>query len=120
MSSPDSAASGATPLVDETILDGLRAALGPATDAVMRKAAEIVEDRMGRVAALAAGPVSDELARVAHEIGGVSGQVGLARLSKEALALERLCRAGEEAAAREAAAHLAETAQESMAAVAQG
>jgi HPt (histidine-containing phosphotransfer) domain-containing protein len=108
------------PLVDTAILDGLRAALGPATDAIVEKAATVVEDRMARIAALAAEPVSEELARIAHEVGGVSGQVGLARLSQQALALEQLCRAGEDAAARKAAEDLAATARDSMAAVGQG
>jgi HPt (histidine-containing phosphotransfer) domain-containing protein len=115
----DETGAGTAPLVDQSILEGLRAALGPATDTIVERAASVVEERMGKIAALAAGPVSDELARVAHEVGGVSGQVGLARLAQEALALEQLCRSGQDDAAREAAAHLAETARASMAAVGQ-
>jgi HPt (histidine-containing phosphotransfer) domain-containing protein len=104
------------PILDKTMIDGLRAALGPATDAVVEKAKSVVEDRMARIAALATTAVSEELARTAHEVGGVSGQVGLSRLSQQALALERLCRAGDEAAARDLADKLKETARLSVAA----
>jgi HPt (histidine-containing phosphotransfer) domain-containing protein len=108
------------PLIDRAIIDSLRAALGPATEQIIAKAKTVVEDRMGRIAALAEGPVSDELARTAHEIGGVSGQVGLARLSREALALERLCRDGDAPGAKAAAAALADTARRSVAAMEAG
>ena len=104
---------GAEPLLDEAMLGGLRAALGPATDALVKKAAEVVEDRMAKLVSLAAEP-SEELARLAHEVGGVSAQVGLKRLSVEALALERLCRAGQMEQARAAAGALGDTARVSV------
>lgn len=105
------------PLIDETALDGLRAALGPATEMLLEKTRATIEDRMARLAALAAAPTSDDVARLAHELGGMSAQVGLKRLSAEALALERCARAGEAAAAAALARALAETARESVEAV---
>jgi HPt (histidine-containing phosphotransfer) domain-containing protein len=101
------------PLVDHAMLDGLRAALGPATDSLVAKAAGIVEERMERIMALAATP-EDDLARLAHEVGGVSAQIGMKRLANEALALERMVRAGEAEAARDAAGALATTARDSL------
>jgi HPt (histidine-containing phosphotransfer) domain-containing protein len=105
------------PLVDDALLAGLREALGPATDGLIAKATEVVEDRLEKLRALAAEPISDGFARLAHEIGGVSGQVGLARLSREALALEHLARIGEAAKARALAEELPALARRSIAAV---
>ena len=85
----------ALPLFDETMLGNLRAALGPATDMLVAKADGILADRITRLQALQATPLDDGVARLAHEIGGVAGQIGLARLSKASLALERLCRSGD-------------------------
>jgi HPt (histidine-containing phosphotransfer) domain-containing protein len=106
------------PLIDQTMIDGLRAALGPSTEALLAKASGIVEERMARLAALAVEP-GDDLARLAHEIGGVSAQVGLKRLSAEALELERMAREGDAAAIRLAAPALIETARETMDALAE-
>ncbi|TVQ55209.1 MAG: Hpt domain-containing protein [Rhodobacteraceae bacterium] len=105
------------PLVDDALLAGLREALGPATDGLIAKAADVVEDRLAKLKALATDPISDGFARLAHEIGGVSGQVGLARLSREALALEHLARIGEAAKARAVAESLDELARASLAAM---
>lgn len=106
------------PLIDRTMIEGLRAALGPATDALIAKASGVVEERMARIAALAVAP-GEDLARLAHEIGGVSAQVGLKRLSAEALSLERLAREGDAAAVRRAAPALIATARETMDALAE-
>jgi|OM-RGC.v1.027940885 Hpt domain. len=112
----DPAGADGEPILDESLLGGLRAALGAATDGLVEKAAKVVKERMERIADLAADP-SDDLARLAHEVGGVSAQVGLKRLASEALALERMCRAGEVDAARAAAGALGETARVSVAAL---
>jgi HPt (histidine-containing phosphotransfer) domain-containing protein len=85
----------ALPLYDGAVLEGLRAALGPATDTLVEKATDILEDRMARLQALGETPLDDEFARLAHEIAGVAGQIGLTRLSKASLALERVSRDGD-------------------------
>jgi HPt (histidine-containing phosphotransfer) domain-containing protein len=92
----------AAPLVDATMLDGLRAALGPATDTLVARAQGILDDRLEKLDALGPTPLEDQFARLAHEIGGVAGQIGLARLAKAALALEQHSRSGDAAAAGDA------------------
>lgn len=109
------------PLIDDAMLTGLRDALGAGTDALVAKAAEVVTERMDRIAALAAdahgGETTESLATLAHEVGGVSGQVGMAKLSAEALALERLCRGDGEADPRAAVESLSDTARRSLEAI---
>lgn len=95
----DNASVAAVPLVDSAMLDGLRAALGPATDTLVSRAQGILEDRLEKLDALAPTPLEDQFARLAHEIGGVAGQIGLARLAKAALALEQCSRSGDADAA---------------------
>ena len=85
----------ALPLLDTAMLDGLRAALGPATDTLVEKALDVLGDRLGKLDALAGTPLDEGFARLAHEIGGVAGQIGLSRLSKASLALEQLSRGGD-------------------------
>lgn len=92
----------AAPLIDAAMLEGLRAALGPATDQLLARATDVLEDRMSQLAALADDPLDENLARLAHEIGGVAGQIGLARLARAALALERFSRDGDSLGAAEA------------------
>jgi HPt (histidine-containing phosphotransfer) domain-containing protein len=104
-------------LIDQELVAGLRAALGGGAETLMAKAAEMVRDRVARIAA--AEP-DEAMARLAHELGGVAGQVGLRRLSTEALDLERLCRAGEADAALGQAAAVEATARESLRATVAG
>jgi HPt (histidine-containing phosphotransfer) domain-containing protein len=94
------------PLVDGVLLDGLRAAMGPATDTLLARARGILDDRLHALDALAASPLEDQVARLAHEIAGVAGQIGLARLAQAALALEQYSRRGDAAAAADALAGL--------------
>lgn len=90
----------ALPLVDQTMLDNLRAALGPGTDALVTKASSIIDERLATLETLGATPLEDGVARLAHEIGGVAGQIGLSRLSKASLALEQTSRGGDAEGAR--------------------
>lgn len=108
----------AAPLVDAALLDGLRAALGPAIDTLVARAQGILDDRMEKLDALAPTPLEDGFARLAHEIGGVAGQIGLARLSQAALALEQHSRSGDAEAAGDALAGLRTIASESRMAMA--
>jgi HPt (histidine-containing phosphotransfer) domain-containing protein len=107
------------PIVDPAVIDGLRAALGPATDTLIAKASEMVRDRVARLRdRIAAG--DGEAARTAHEIGGVAGQIGLARLATVALGVEQDLRSGAPdrvAAARAEAADLAALTETSLAAL---
>lgn len=90
------------PLVDSAMIEGLREALGAGTDMLVERAAAVVEDRVAQLSALADRPLEDRVARLAHEIGGVAGQVGMARLSRAALALEQISRAGDATEAAQA------------------
>jgi HPt (histidine-containing phosphotransfer) domain-containing protein len=112
----------APPLVDQAVIGGLRAALGPATDTLIAKASEMVRDRVSRLSArLEAG--GDEAARTAHEIGGVAGQIGLARLAQTALGIEYALKSGADdriAAARADAATLPALAEASLTALRAG
>jgi HPt (histidine-containing phosphotransfer) domain-containing protein len=105
------------PLYDGAILDGLRAALGPATDTLVEKATGILDDRMAKLHALGETPLEDEFARIAHEIAGVAGQIGLTRLSKASLALERVSREGDAAGATSVLRDVEAIADESRAAM---
>lgn len=106
---------GDVPLVDEAMRQGLKAALGPAADMIVTKAGQVLDDRLARLHGLGPTPLDDEFRRLAHEIGGVAGQIGLARLSRTALALERISRAGDGSAATAALAELERTAQATLA-----
>jgi HPt (histidine-containing phosphotransfer) domain-containing protein len=103
------------PLVDEALRQGLKAALGPAAEMIVTKAGQVLDDRLARLRGLAPTPLADEFRRLAHEIGGVAGQIGLARLARTALALERISRAGDGPAAAAALAELERTAQATLA-----
>jgi HPt (histidine-containing phosphotransfer) domain-containing protein len=104
-------------LIDHDMIASLRSALGPAMDGLVARSLEIIEDRVARLDGMAADPLSDACMRLAHELGGVAGQIGLRRLSREALTLEQLCRAGDAAGARAVAGRIAPVARESVAAV---
>ena len=108
----------AAPLVDSALIDGLRAALGPATDALVARARGILDDRMEKLDALATTPLDDQFARLAHEIAGVAGQIGLARLSQTALALEQHSRSGDAAATSAAHGGFKAVVRDTMAALA--
>ncbi len=82
-------------LIDHGLLASLRAALGPGIDMVIRGAVKAIDERLPRLRDLAELPPSDDLARLAHEIGGMAGQVGMHRLSRAALELEQHTRAGD-------------------------
>jgi HPt (histidine-containing phosphotransfer) domain-containing protein len=104
-------------LLDDEMIASLRSALGPAMDAVIANAVQVIEERVARLDGMAGEPLSDACMRLAHEIGGVAGQVGMRRLSREALTLEQLCRAGDAAGARALAGRIAPVARESLAAM---
>jgi HPt (histidine-containing phosphotransfer) domain-containing protein len=88
----------AFPLMDPSITEGLRAALGDGVDMIVAKTMGLIEDRLGTLDRLSATPLNEDMARTAHEIGGMAGQIGLTRLGKTALALERANKAGDAAA----------------------
>ena len=113
-------AAGDAALVDREMLDALRDALGGGVDMLVDKAGKVVEDRLRSLGEL--DPVGDPeaCARIAHEIGGVSGQIGLKKLSQHALAFEHRLRGGETAGAREAIAAIGEIASRSLAEIRAG
>ena len=108
---------GALPLLDTAMIEALRSALGPGTDALVERARGVIDDRLEKLEALGLTPLDDGFARLAHEIGGVAGQIGLTRLAQAALALERLSRGGDCDAASAALDALLETAEASRAAL---
>lgn len=107
-------------LVDREMLQSLRDALGGGVDMLVDKAGKVVEDRLRSLSEL--DPVGDPeaCARLAHEIGGVSGQIGLKRLSQHALAFEHRLRGGETEGAREAIAAIGDIARSSLAEIRAG
>lgn len=88
------AAGPETPVFDPAALDGLRAAFGARITMLLERTRAVLAERVAQIAPLAAEGPSHALGRLAHEVGGMAGQVGLARLRAEALALEALCEAG--------------------------
>jgi len=110
------------PLVDDAVIEGLRGALGPATEGLIAKATELLRDRIARLPGRAVSQ-AEEGARIAHEIGGMAGQIGLARLARVALGIEQGLRSGDATrmdAARTAAEGLAALAEGSLAALCRG
>ncbi len=99
--------SATPPILDRTTFDSLAEVMAP--DAVMTvvvEAAEDIGERLDRVAAMAArgedalesAPASAEAEAelLAHDLAGLSGQVGLAAMAAAARELERAIRTGEE------------------------
>lgn len=112
------APSGDAPLFDESALTGLRAAFGDKIAMLLSRTRAVIEERVSQIAPLAAQGPSQALGRLAHEVGGMAGQVGLSRLGAAALALEALCEAGGDAdAVRDAAARLSLLSDASLAAL---
>lgn len=85
------------PLIDVSVIDGLRAAFGDRIAMLLSRTRSVIIERVGQIAERARDGASPEMARLAHEVGGMAGQVGLARLSAAALALEALCAGGDAA-----------------------
>jgi HPt (histidine-containing phosphotransfer) domain-containing protein len=102
-------------LLDHGVIDGLRAVFGERTGMLLSRTRQMVVERMEQMGRTDPGAEAESLARLAHEVGGMAGQVGMAALSVEALALERLCRQGEPDAARRAMVALTQTAAASLA-----
>lgn len=101
----------AADLIDETVIDGLRAVFGDRTGVLLSRTRQMVTERMGVIAG--AGD-SEMLARLCHEVGGMAGQVGMVALSREALALETLCRGEDDSAVETAVSSLQRTAAASL------
>lgn len=86
-------------LVDHAVVEGLRAVFGDATAALLSKTRAIILDRLAQMATAERSGEWERLGRLAHEVGGMAAQVGLARLSDAALALEAACQNDADAAA---------------------
>jgi len=82
------------PIFDPAALDGLRAAFGARITMLLERTRDVLAERVAQIAPLSGGGASQALGRLAHEVGGMAGQVGLARLRADSLALEALCEAG--------------------------
>lgn len=82
------------PLIDESVIGQLQEVLGPAVAVILSRGREQVERLVGEISDLESRGELEVIAQRAHELGGVAGQVGLARLSQSALALERAVREG--------------------------
>ena len=106
-------------LIDSAVLDGLRKIFGDRTATLLSRTRQMVTERIATIEGMAQREPDAAMARVAHEIGGMAGQVGMARLSREALALERLC-LSDKAAATPAARELVALARDSLAALPRG
>lgn len=94
------------PLIDASVIDGLRAAFGERIAMLLSRTRAVIAERAGQIAARAQDGPTPEMARLAHEVGGMAGQVGLTRLSAAALSLEALCGDGDAAAIALAAGHV--------------
>lgn len=101
-------------LLDHGVIDGLRTVFGERTGMLLSRTRQMVAERMEQIGRTDPVTESEPLARLAHEVGGMAGQVGMSALSAEALALERLCRQGEHDAARRMVATLGQTATASL------
>jgi HPt (histidine-containing phosphotransfer) domain-containing protein len=101
-------------LVDHEMLGALRAALGGGMDMLVEKAGSVLEDRLRSLGAMDAQGDPEACARLAHEIGGVSGQIGLKRLSQQALAFEHRLRGGDATGAPETIAAIRATGARSL------
>lgn len=106
-----------TPLIDATVLDGLRAAFGERIAMLLSRTRAVIVERVGQIAARADQGGSPEMARLAHEVGGMAGQVGMTRLGAAALALEALCGGADPRAVAQAVAEVERLAQQSLAAL---
>jgi HPt (histidine-containing phosphotransfer) domain-containing protein len=104
-------------LIDQTVLQGLREIFGPRSATLLARTRQMVAERVETLGRMAEAGPDDRLARLAHEIGGMAGQVGMKRLSRDALALERLCRTGDLVEIRTATAALGKLAAASLAAL---
>jgi HPt (histidine-containing phosphotransfer) domain-containing protein len=102
---------GDSNLLDLSVLDQLREVFGERTEILLTRTRQMVCERMAQMADEEPG---DRLARIAHEVAGMAGQVGMVRLSREALDLERMCRSGDADAARRAAGALRVVADRSL------
>ena len=107
-------------LIDHDLIASLRAAIGPAIERVIAGAVGAIEERIPRLRDLARDPVCDDIARLAHEIGGMAGQVGMCRLSRAALDLEHCARNGDADGARGAVGRVIDLAPPSLRAVCAG
>jgi HPt (histidine-containing phosphotransfer) domain-containing protein len=107
----------ASELIDETVLQGLRQIFGDRSATLLTRTRQMVAERVETLGRMAESGPDDKLARLAHEIGGMAGQVGMKRLSQDALALERLCRGGDAGEVRTATAALGKVAADSLAAL---
>jgi hypothetical protein len=108
---------GASDLFDAAALDALREIFGDRTAMLLSRTRQMVVERMGMMAEVEGPDRGERLARIAHEVGGMAGQVGMTRLSREALAMERLCREGDAAAVDRAVDALDALARDSLAAL---
>lgn len=82
------------PLLDDAIVRQLTEVLGPAVGAIFSRGREQVVQLAEKIERVSGQGDSMNVADLAHELGGVAGQVGLARLSRTALALEQALRSG--------------------------
>lgn len=92
------------PLLDDTIVKQLTEVLGPAVGAIFSRGREQVVQLAERIEKNSDQGDSGNIADLAHELGGVAGQVGLARLAQAALTLERELRSGAAPTSEDAAA----------------
>lgn len=83
-----------TPVLDMSVRNQLRDALGPVAEQIFSKSQEQILRLVGEISESARMGDTSVAAARAHELGGVAGQVGLARLSAMALAVERGLRNG--------------------------
>jgi HPt (histidine-containing phosphotransfer) domain-containing protein len=107
-------------LVDTTVLDGLRAVFGDAVGALLSKTRSIINERIAQAGPLAETGAAEPVARICHEIGGMAGQIGMAALSRAALALEVELKSGAVEDMPAAMAQLSRLAHDSVAALPAG
>lgn len=95
-----------TPVLDQAVFNALEEVLAPdALTPIIVEAAEEIRDRLDAISrhlTSVEGPDEGgarELARLAHDLSGLSGQVGLAAMASAARALEEALRSGDAAQA---------------------
>lgn len=101
-------------LVDAETLAELRLLFGERSAMLIGKTRELLAERTKALAPAAAQGALEPLGRIAHEIAGMAGQIGLKPLAQSALALERTCHQGEQATAVAGATSLAALAAASL------
>lgn len=104
-------------IVDAEALAELRLLFGPRAPELLARSRAIIAERAAGLPDAAAQPTPEALGRLAHEIAGMAGQLGLRALAAAAARTEALCAAGDRAGAVASASALVALSEVSLAAL---